>query len=85
MKTITRSTKIYCKKLNGKWYLLKSKERFVYVLNKTAKRIWDLSIKPIAIQEIITIISKEDQVDASLISYEIKRFIQELVKEGYLV
>lgn len=85
MKTITRSTKIYSKKLNGQWYLLKSKTRFVYVLNKTANRIWDLSLKPITIQEIITIISKEDHVDASSISYEIKRFIQELVKEGYLV
>ena len=85
MKTIRRSTKVYCKKLNGQWYLLKDKKRYVYVLNKTAGRIWDLASNPITIQEIINTFSKEYQIDGSSISLDINRFIQTLVKEGYLV
>ena len=65
--------------------MLKSKARFAYVLNNTANRIWDLSINPITIEEIINTFSKEYQVDASSISLDVKRFIQTLVKEGYLV
>lgn len=85
MTTITRNTKIYSKKLNGRWYLLKSKARFVYALNKTANRIWDLTISPITLQEIITILSRENKVDPSFMSSDIKKFIQELIKEEYLV
>lgn len=85
MKKITRSPIVYCKKINGKWYLLKDKTRYVYVLNQTAGHIWNLSKKPVEIQEIIHFISKSYQVDVLTIQQDVNWFIQELLKEGYLV
>ena len=85
MKLITRGVKVYFKKINGQWYLLKDKERYAYLLNKTAGQVWELSRKLITIEKIVDVFSKRYVIDSKIIYFDIAKFVQALIDEGYLM
>ena len=79
-----RVTKIFAKKMNGKWYILEPNKKIIRELNEVGSFIWQQLVKPRDINEVVNAICKEYRVDAKTAETDVRKFISEYVKDGYI-
>jgi hypothetical protein len=82
---VVQNKQIYCKNINGQWYLLKKGARHMHELSGSASTMWEALHKPISVDRLTKIVAKRYGVPVGSISDDITSFAQRLIQEGYLV
>ena len=69
----------------GKGFLFDHRSGYVYLLNKTGCYIFTLSQEEVSVEEIIAKVSKRFNVDSSVISEDVQKFLSEVERMRLVV
>lgn len=82
---IVRNDLVYSKKINDKWVLLEDNKEYIRELNDLASIIWEITKKPTEISVLISRVASFVEKPVLLIQKDITKFINQYIKEGFLV
>lgn len=81
---VKRNKKMYSKKREGQWLILREGKGYVEELNEVAGFIWELAEDEIKVEGIIEGVVCEYEVSKEEAERDIKEFINDFLDEGYL-
>lgn len=79
-----RNGKLYSKRIKNKWYILEPGKEAMRELNEVGSLIWNLLKKPTGLNSLVQEICKDYSVEKDIAEKDVKKFISEYVKEGYI-
>lgn len=79
-----RNEKLFYKRIKDKWYILEPGKETMRELNEVGSAIWSLLIKPYSIKNLVKKICQDYDVEAEIAEKDIKKFISEYVRDGYV-
>lgn len=82
---IVQSKEIYTKKISGVWFLLEPNKKFMRELNDVAGFIWGSLEKPTSVVRLVGLVCKRYKVTRAVAEKDIKMFIQDYLKDGYII